>query len=505
MVSVLALSINGGIKTVGAYAGIAAVVALALLALLYFAQARELKLLRDWVERESARRSAPPPPVPSPPVVAPMRVAPVPIAPAAPGAAAPVVTTVEGVRRVPIPAGAATEVVPPATPPASPDATTVGGIVPAPEPAAAPVATGATAVAPQVPPTPPLPRLIAESVPGQASGTVHELGDGVLIGRGKVASVRLSDPLASARHARIAQQGEQYVLEDLGSTNGTFLNGVLLSAPAPLSEGDKIRLGGSQFVFATAPDGDGDGGNVPEPPAPQLPPRPAAVPLLATPAPERAIELDHEALGEEPSPVPLPAQRRRLRRPFAHDTQLGSDDAPRLPPPPETERTDGGRGAGRFALLALVVVMLAVVAVVIVELGGGTKPNHTPPAAHSTRTGVSTGTGAAASKPAAKTPSAPSPASVTVAVLNATGRSGLAATVSSTLSTDGYAKGAVADAPASAATTTVGYEPGKKAAALEVARTLGLPASDAVPVTSAAAAAAGTAQVVVSLGSDYRG
>jgi hypothetical protein len=56
--SVIALSINGGIKTLGSYAGLAAVVALALLALLYFAQARELKRLREWIEREAQRPRA---------------------------------------------------------------------------------------------------------------------------------------------------------------------------------------------------------------------------------------------------------------------------------------------------------------------------------------------------------------------------------------------------------------------------------------------------------------
>ena len=51
--SVLALSINGGIKTIGAYAGLAAVVVLALFVLLYFAQAREIKRLSEWAEREN--------------------------------------------------------------------------------------------------------------------------------------------------------------------------------------------------------------------------------------------------------------------------------------------------------------------------------------------------------------------------------------------------------------------------------------------------------------------
>jgi hypothetical protein len=93
---------------------------------------------------------------------------------------------------------------------------------------------------------------------------------------------------------------------------------------------------------------------------------------------------------------------------------------------------------------------------------------------------------------------------VTVAVFNAAGRSGLAGTVSSKLAGDGYAKGAVANAAAQS-TTTVGYGTGERAAALEVARSLGLPASDVAPMTSTAAGAAGGAEVAVTLGASYGG
>src|SRR5271170_3637463 len=65
----LALSINGGIKTLGAYAGLAAVIVLALLILLYFAQARELRRLNErlseMINRQAAQVPVRPPPPPT--------------------------------------------------------------------------------------------------------------------------------------------------------------------------------------------------------------------------------------------------------------------------------------------------------------------------------------------------------------------------------------------------------------------------------------------------------
>ena len=59
----------------------------------------------------------------------------------------------------------------------------------------------------------------------------------------------LEDPFASSQHARIERQGGAVVLEDLGSTNGTYLNDELLRGPQPLHAGDRIRIGDSNFVF----------------------------------------------------------------------------------------------------------------------------------------------------------------------------------------------------------------------------------------------------------------
>ncbi len=90
--------------------------------------------------------------------------------------------------------------------------------------------------------------LVVERAPGHDSGSRYDVGSGATLGRGDVEIV-LEDPFASSQHARIERQGGAIVLEDLGSTNGTYLNEELLRGPQPLHAGDRIRIGDSHFVF----------------------------------------------------------------------------------------------------------------------------------------------------------------------------------------------------------------------------------------------------------------
>ena len=95
------------------------------------------------------------------------------------------------------------------------------------------------------------PRLIVERAPGHVPGMEYEVGEGAVMGRGDQAEIRLEDPFASSRHARLSRQGGVVVLEDLGSTNGTFLNEEVLGGPAPLHPGDRFRIGDSEFTYAS--------------------------------------------------------------------------------------------------------------------------------------------------------------------------------------------------------------------------------------------------------------
>jgi pSer/pThr/pTyr-binding forkhead associated (FHA) protein len=93
------------------------------------------------------------------------------------------------------------------------------------------------------------PRLVVERAPGHVPGMEYEVGEGAVMGRGDQAEIRLEDPFASSRHARLVRQGAAVVLEDLGSTNGTYLNEELLSGPQPLHPGDRVRIGDSEFTY----------------------------------------------------------------------------------------------------------------------------------------------------------------------------------------------------------------------------------------------------------------
>jgi hypothetical protein len=92
------------------------------------------------------------------------------------------------------------------------------------------------------------PRLVVERAEGHEPGVAYDLLDGATLGRGEV-EIKLGDPFASSRHAKITRQGRTLVIEDLGSTNGTYLNDETLGGPQPLHDGDRIRIGDSEFSY----------------------------------------------------------------------------------------------------------------------------------------------------------------------------------------------------------------------------------------------------------------
>jgi hypothetical protein len=95
------------------------------------------------------------------------------------------------------------------------------------------------------------PRLRVEQAMGLRPGDEYDLSQGAVLGRGDAADIRLEDPFASSRHARIDRQGDILVIEDMGSTNGTYLNGEPLSGPQPLHSGDRIRIGDNEFSYSS--------------------------------------------------------------------------------------------------------------------------------------------------------------------------------------------------------------------------------------------------------------
>lgn len=92
------------------------------------------------------------------------------------------------------------------------------------------------------------PRLVVAKATGHESGVAYDLSEGATLGRGDV-EIQLDDPFASSQHARITRQGRTMVIEDLGSTNGTYLNEDPLTGPQPLHDEDRIRIGDCEFVY----------------------------------------------------------------------------------------------------------------------------------------------------------------------------------------------------------------------------------------------------------------
>ena len=134
---------------------------------------------------------------------------------------------------------------------------------------------------------------------GEDAGREVPLAGAVTIGRAAEADLVLGDPGISRNHARITPEGIGAVLEDLGSSNGTFVNGEPVQEPRRLRDGDEIQVGGAlvAFVGGTAQTQMMAGT---DPDATEAHPGPAAAPPPATPPP-----------ANEPIPVPPPRAERR--------------------------------------------------------------------------------------------------------------------------------------------------------------------------------------------------
>jgi pSer/pThr/pTyr-binding forkhead associated (FHA) protein len=79
---------------------------------------------------------------------------------------------------------------------------------------------------------------------GPLSGTTLPLTDQqITIGRSNDATLVLNDDYASSRHARLFPQDGQWIVEDLGSTNGTYLDRQKVTQPTPVPTGVPIRIG----------------------------------------------------------------------------------------------------------------------------------------------------------------------------------------------------------------------------------------------------------------------
>lgn len=117
------------------------------------------------------------------------------------------------------------------------------------------------------------------------------------VGRDVTNDLVISDEKVSRRHARLYSEGDQYVVEDLGSTNGTFINGARLSGPHLLRVGEQITFGETSIVSYERINSD--------PNATVMSTISSAPDTMHAPPPAAAAPSAHRKVQESQSQVPL--------------------------------------------------------------------------------------------------------------------------------------------------------------------------------------------------------
>ena len=93
------------------------------------------------------------------------------------------------------------------------------------------------------------PRLVVVAAMGREPGTAFEIHDEAVLGRAPTSDVQIEDAFASSAHARVFPRGQSMYIEDLGSTNGTYLNERQLEAVEELRPDDTIRIGETEYRY----------------------------------------------------------------------------------------------------------------------------------------------------------------------------------------------------------------------------------------------------------------
>ena len=140
-----------------------------------------------------------------------------------------------------------------------------------------------------------MPRLVIRK--GEGTGRDHALSGPCVVGRQDTAHFVLGDSLASRHHFRLVNEAGAWFLEDLGSTNGTLLNGRRVKRE-PLRDGDRIVAGSTELEFVQK-----------DLLQAAVPVRPAAV--AAKPAPAAPAKPAPVASAKPKFQAPIPTKKRR--------------------------------------------------------------------------------------------------------------------------------------------------------------------------------------------------
>jgi hypothetical protein len=92
-------------------------------------------------------------------------------------------------------------------------------------------------------------RIVAEHGGGLHAGQAFVVGTGLVIGRAGGIEVRIDDNFASGQHARVFDHDGRVFVEDMNSTNGTYLNGRRVDGQEQLHADDRIRIGDTEFRY----------------------------------------------------------------------------------------------------------------------------------------------------------------------------------------------------------------------------------------------------------------
>lgn len=186
-----------------------------------------------------------------------------------------------------------------------------------------------------------------EVVSGGEVGTRFTLaGEEAVLGRDPASDLTVSDPRVSRRHARVWREGEALMIQDLGSTGGTSVNGSFITAPTALAPGDRVRVGLTELrvMWSPALAATMFGPVIPPPqeapaatpaPAPGAPPPPPPPPSPAPAAPPPAPVAAPPPGPVEIQPPPLDLDDDPLAQPDA-----AVPIAPESAPPPEVAPED---------------------------------------------------------------------------------------------------------------------------------------------------------------------
>lgn len=213
----------------------------------------------------------------------------------------------------------------------------------------------------------PMYRLVMKAGPNVGKAFPLEKNE-LFIGRDLNNDVVINDPEMSRRHARLIVQGGGFVLEDLGSTNGTFIKGQRLSGPYFLNPGDMITFGeriNVQFESVTAAAASATVPDVrqsypaPVPPPPAYAP-PAPQPVAPQPPPPQPVYQQPPQPAYQPTPPPQPVPYTPPAPPPVYEQYPPAYSGQVPMPPPQVKQVIPAWVWIAFAILLLVIVVLLI-------------------------------------------------------------------------------------------------------------------------------------------------